>query len=149
VTETDEPAASLAALEVANDRLAKRMKWPVWRHMAGGLLLTLIVAAVALPVAAAWIVFFAAILLTVVIVRSDKKRHGMFVSGFQRGRTGWVIAATVALLLGALKVVSTQWAGNWSDPLLWLTLAVVFAGTTTLSLLWEQVYRADIRKSLR
>ena len=104
---SEDPRDALAALESTNDRLARRMRWPIWRHFAGGLLMTLVVAAVALPHDVAAMVFVTAMVLMLLIVRDDKKRHGMFVSGYQRGRTVWIVAAIIVLTLSALVIVLT------------------------------------------
>ncbi len=145
MSKTEDPRTALAALEATNDRLAQRMSWPLWRHVAGGLLMSLIVAGAGLPRDIAFIVFFVAMVLIVVIVRDDKKRHGMFVSGYQRGRTKWIVAIMIALTLAALIVIRTQVDGGAGSPWFWATLAILFCSITMLSLLWERVYRDDIR----
>ena len=122
------------------------MRWPIWRHFASGLLMTLMVAAVALPRDAAAVVFVTAMVLMLLIVRDDKKRHGMFVSGYQRGRTVWIVAAIIVLTLSALVIVVTQFEDPTNDPRFWVTLSIVFLGTSGLSWIWERVYRGDVRE---
>lgn len=146
MTEINDPRRTLAALEAIDERLARRMRWPLWRHMAAGLLMSLIVAAAGVPRNLAAAAFAAGLLLVLVIVRDDKKRHGMFVSGYQRGRTKWVVAAIILSTLSGIIVVRTQLSGGIADPLFWVVLAIVFSGTTMLSLLWERVYGDDIRR---
>ena len=146
MTEINDPRRALAALEATDERLAQRMRWPVWRHMAAGLLMSLIVAAAAVPRNLAAAAFAAGLVLVLVIARDDKKRHGMFVSGYQRGRTKWVVAAIIMLTLSAIIVARTQLGDGIADPLFWVVLAIVFSGTTMLSLLWERVYGDDIRR---
>jgi len=143
---SEDPRDALAALESTNDRLARRMRWPIWRHFAGGLLMTLLVAAVALPRDVAAVVFVTAMVLMLLIVRDDKRRHGMFVSGYQRGRTVWIIAAIIVLNLSALVIVLTQFEDPTDDPWFWATLSIVALGTSGLSWIWERVYRADVRE---
>ena len=122
------------------------MRWPIWRHFAGGLLMTLMVAAVALPRDVAAVVFVTAMVLMLLIVRDDKKRHGMFVSGYQRGRTVWIVAAIIVLILSALFIVLTQFEDPTDDPWFWVTLSIVALGTAGLSRIWERVYRGDVRE---
>ncbi len=148
-TQGEDVAASLEALEAANRRLAEHMRWPLWRHMAGGLLMSLILAAFALqPAPLGFVLFGLALLLSFAIVRDDKKRHGMFVSGYQRGRTGWVMAGILALFFGNVVLLLIEHDGSAGDPLLWLVLLVQLGGTTALGLLWERIYRADLRRGL-
>lgn len=145
----DDVAASLEALEAANTRLAERMRWPLWRHMAAGLMVSLLLAAITIqPSPLGFLLFGLALILTLAILRDDRRRHGMFVSGYQRGRTGWVMCVIVALFIGSVVVVETQIDGSPGAPLLWLVVIILFVGTTALSLVWERVYRADIRKKL-
>ena len=146
MNETNDPRRALAALEATDERLAQRMRWPLWRHMAAGLLMSLIVAASAMPRNLAAAAFAAGLVLVLVIVRDDKKRHGMFVSGYQRGRTKWVVAAIFLTTLSAIIVVRTRLGEGIADLLFWGVLAIVFSGTTMLSLLWERVYGDDIRR---
>lgn len=148
MSKINDSKAALAALDATNDRLANHMTWPMWRHMAGGMLMTVIIAAAALPPAFAAAAMITAMVLAIVIVRDDKKRYGMFVSGYQRGRTGWIVAAIIVLALTALIVLLTQVRSGAWDPVFWVTLAVMFAGTSVLSLVWERVYRKDIRERL-
>lgn len=143
---SEDPRDALAALESTNDRLARRMRWPIWRHFAGGLLMTLMVAAVALPRDVAAVVFVTAMVLMLLIVRDDKKRHGMFVSGYQRGRTVWIVAAIIVLNLSALVIVLTQFEDPTDDSWFWVTLSIVALGTSGLSWIWERVYRGDVRE---
>ena len=146
MNETNDPRRALDALEAIDERLAQRMRWPLWRHMAAGLLMSLIVAAAGVPRNLAAAAFAAALVLVLVIVRDDKKRHGMFVGGYQRGRTKWVVAAIILTTLSAVIVVRTQLSEGIADALFWVVLAIVFSGTTMLSLLWERVYGDDIRR---
>ncbi|QQN74383.1 hypothetical protein [Croceicoccus sp. YJ47] len=145
MSDVKDPRDALAVLNSTNDRLAKRMHWPLWRHLAGGLLLTLIVGSVALPRAISIVAFVVAMVMTILLVQDDKKRHGMFVSGYQRGRTVWIVGAIVALIVSALIVVM-RFDEPVANPWFWVTLSIVFLGTSGLSSIWERVYRKDVRE---
>ncbi|WP_338501433.1 hypothetical protein V6R86_01550 [Sphingomonas kaistensis] len=145
----NEAAAALRALDAANLRLAERMRWPLWRHASAGLLLALMLAAIALqPSPLGFALFGVAMLLTLAIARDDKKRHGMFVSGYQRGRTAWVMAAVLLLFIGCVVLVLSLPARSLDEIRLWLTMLALFVATTGLSLVWERVYRAEIQRKL-
>lgn len=146
MTNIKDAQTALIALEVTNGRLAERMRWPLWRHAAAGLLMTLIVGSVGLPRGLAMVILLVAIVLTIAIVRDDKKRYGMFVSGYQRGRTAWVTSAIIALNLSAVFFVRTLRDNAVVNAIFWLAMAIVFLGTLMLSIAWERVYRHDIRK---
>lgn len=146
MTSMKDARTALIALEITNGRLAERMRWPFWRHAAAGLLMTLVVGSVALPRGLAMGILLAAIVLTIAIVRDDKKRYGMFVSGYQRGRTAWVTGAIIALNLSAVIFLRTLLDDGVVDATFWITMAIVFLGTSMLSIAWERVYRKDIRE---
>lgn len=146
MTNIKDAQTALIALEITNGRLAERMRWPLWRHTAVGLLMTLIVGSVGLPRGLAMVILFVAIVVTIAIVRDDKKRYGMFVSGYQRGRAAWVTGAIIALNLSAVIFVRTFLDNAVVNAMFWLAMAIVFLGTSMLSIAWERVYRHDIRE---
>ena len=108
--------------------------------------MTLIVAAVALPKLVSIVVLAIAMILMALIVRDDKKRYGMFVSGYQRGKTAWIVGAIIVLILAALVTILTQFDDPVTEPGFWVTLSIVFLGTSGLSVIWERVYRMDVRE---
>lgn len=137
---------ALIALEITNGRLAERIRWPLWRHAAAGLLMTLIVGSMGLPRGLAIVILLVAIVLSIAIVRDDKKRYGMFVSGYQRGRAAWVTGAIIGLNLSALIFVRTFLDNAVLNAMFWLAMAIVFLGNSMLSIAWERVYRHDVRE---
>jgi len=70
----------------------------------------------------------------------------MFVSGYQRGRTIWVILANAAVFIAALVAMNSWVENGVSDPLFWVLTGTVFLVSTALSYIWEVVYRADLRR---
>ena len=146
MTNVKDAQTALIGLQITNERLSERMRWPLWRHAAAGLLMTLIVGSVGLPRGLATFILLMAIVLTITIVRDDKKRYGMFVSGYQRGRAAWVTGAIIALNLIAVIFVRTLLDDGVVNATFWITMAIVFLGTSMLSIAWERVYRKDIRE---
>lgn len=141
-----EAQSALDAVKDTDRLMAQRMTWPLWRHAIFGVMMALLLLALALPVGMQIPVIGLVLLLVVLVVRDDKKRHGMFVSGYQKGRTGWVLAAQAALLLAAL-VVTLIWLDEPLESLLfWAMAAMLLVVSTVLSVIWEKVYRADIEE---
>ena len=149
MTNVKDAQTALIGLQITNVRLSERMRWPLWRHAAAGLLMTLIVVSVGLPRGLATFILLMVIVLTIAIVRDDKKRYGMFVSGYQRGRAAWVTGAIIALNLSAVIFVRTLVDNAVVNAMFWLVVAIVFLGTSMLSIAWERVYRHDIREGGR
>lgn len=139
-----EAAAALAQVELTQARLARRAHWPLYRHAVFGLVEGMVVAAFAQPLAHAGALFVLAMTLLVVSVRGDRRRDGMFVSGWQPGATRplTIIIALFALAM-ALASVSVR-DGTVVEPLGYLLGVITFAVCTAASMRWERVYRANL-----
>lgn len=142
--DTTEALAALDAKQDAEQRLAAAADCPPWRHAIFAALMAAMVAAPVLP--SAWQMgVLAALLVTVpLIVRSDRRRTGMFVNGYRRGRT----MAVTLLILGANMVLYTTSLyravelGDHRTGLLLapIAFAIAYAGST----LWMRVFRREM-----
>ena len=97
---TEEARLALLAKGAAEQNLAKLALCPPWRHAAFAALLAGLVAAPAFPVPIRFgllAMVFVAILL---IVRSDRRRLGVFINGYRRGKTRRVTFPMLAVILG-------------------------------------------------
>ena len=142
----NEAQSALDAVKTMDRAMADRMTWPLWRHAIFGVMMALVLVAFALPPGAQLAAVGVLLVMVFLIVRDDKKRNGMFVSGYQKGRTGWVLALQFALLAGALAA-TTAWVDDpFSSPIFWTIAAILLAGSTAISLIWEKVYRQDLRQ---
>ena len=145
----NEAAAALADINRTQTRLAERARWSLPRHAMFGLVEGLVVAALAQPVVQAGAMITAAMVLLVICVVDDKRRHGMFVSGWQRGATlpTTIIVSMFVLAMAAASVAMRD--ENAFVPFGYLLGAVTFVICTLASLRWERVYRADLVKAHR
>lgn len=142
----NEAQSALDAVKNTDRLMAERMTWPLWRHAIFGAMMALILLAIVMPFGAQLPILALVLLLTFLVVRDDKKRHGMFVSGYQKGRTGWVLALQFALFIAAL-VATEMWIEQpLASPLFWAIAAALLIGSTMLSLLWEKIYQEDLRR---
>jgi hypothetical protein len=78
------------------------------------------------------------------IVRSDRRRLGVFINGYRRGRTRLVV---VPMLLGILVLYSLSIVAvfDWHMP--WVSLlcaAVTFPLCYFGSVLWQNVFRREL-----
>jgi drug/metabolite transporter (DMT)-like permease len=83
-----------------------------------------------------------AVVLAVIplIVRSDRKRTGMFINGYRRGKTRWVTFAMLAAVLG-LYALSVHAALENGDRLTSVLLGLLAAvGASLGSVLWQRVF---------
>lgn len=140
----NEAAAALADVGRTEERLAAKAHWPFHRHAMFGLMEGLIIAGIAQPLPIAGAMTAVAMALLVVCIMDDRRRHGMFVSGWQPGATRpltWALFAFLLMLVAASLVVRD---GDSAQPLGYLFGAIAFAVSTAASLCWEKIYRAEL-----
>lgn len=142
----DEAAAAIAQVDRTETKLGERARWPFHRHAMFGLAQGLVVSGLAQPTAQAGAMIVAAMALLTVCIGQDRRRDGMFVSGWQPGATRpLTILLTVFVLAMAVASARTR-DGGGVEPLAHLFGAIVFMVCTAASLLWEKIYRADLAK---
>jgi hypothetical protein len=78
------------------------------------------------------------------IVRSDRKRLGMFINGYRRGRTLYVTLPMLAINL-ALYAASFHVAREVGEAWPSLALAAIaFIVSLIGSILWQRVFRSEL-----
>ena len=132
--------SALEAKHYAEAQMAKAANCPPWRHAIFGLMMGGLVAtpAFALPVRIAILVALLAVIP--IIVLSDRKRMGMFINGYRRGKTRIVALGILAIELSlyAFAVVRGLDHNDHTTPLL---LGVVGAIIGVFgSMLWQRVF---------
>ena len=143
MTLMEEARAALDAKGAAERRLAAAADCPPWRHALFGLVMGALVAtpALALPLR---LVALALILFGIAgIVAWDRRRMGMFVNGYRRGKTLIVSFALLAIVL-TLYLFSAR-AGLAGDRLTPLLLGVVaFIISVVGSVTWQRVFVREL-----
>lgn len=139
-----EAMSALDAKRQAEAQIARAANCPPWRHAVFGLLMAGFVAspAFSFPVRTALIVvMLGAIPL---IIQSDRKRMGMFINGYRRGKTRLVTFPMLFIELGlyAIGVYRNIDGKDPTTPLLLGALALVvgIAG----SFLWQRVFVREL-----
>lgn len=142
----DQARIALAARETVQRQLAAAATYPQWRHAIFGMLLGGLVLMPALP-SAGRIAMFAALLCAMpLIMRSDRKRSGMFINGYRRGRTLYVTFAMLALEI-CLIMISMHRATEFGDPRMAFLLAPVAVAVGWIgSLIWQRVFIAEMER---
>ncbi len=140
----DQARAALAAKGTAEQELARLALCPPWRHAAfAGVVATLVVApAVSLPLRFGVLAaVFASIFL---IVRSDRRRLGVFINGYRRGRTRLVTFPMLGIILG-LYIGSLYCSEELGRPKLSIIFSVAaFAIGYLGSALWQKVFVREL-----
>lgn len=140
----NEAAALLAQVGRTETKLAARARWPVYRHAMFGLAEGMLVAGIAQPTAQAGAMMVVAMALLIVCVSEDRRRDGMFVSGWQPGATR-PLTILITLFVLAMAAASVMTRGeSGSEPLGYLFGVITFVVCTAASLRWETIYRVDL-----
>jgi hypothetical protein len=140
----EEARLALQAKGAAEQNLAKLAVCPPWRHAAFAGVMAMLVATPAFPLSVRFgllAMIFAAIAL---IVRSDRRRLGVFINGYRRGKTRLVTFPMLVVILG-LYFASFYFGDTRQQPAISLALAVVSFGIGYVgSMLWQRVFVREL-----
>jgi hypothetical protein len=143
MTLQDEARVALDAKGAAERQLAKAAECPPWRHALFGLVMAALVATPVLPLP----LRFGALVLILVgiglIVVADRRRMGMFVNGYRRGKTLGLTLALLAVNLGLYAMsVRAQIDGNTNMPLMFS--GVAFGVNVIGSIAWQRIFVREL-----
>lgn len=142
--ESIEALSALDAKRQAEAQVARAANCPPWRHAVFGLMMGGLVASPAFQIAIRFAIVIVLLCLIPLIIQSDRKRMGMFINGYRRGKTRVVTLSLLVVEL-ALYCVSV-WRGLGADdhttPLLLgvLGLIIGLAG----SVAWQGVFAREL-----
>ena len=141
----DEAATALDRVGRTEKKLAEHSHWPFHRHAMYGLGQGLLIAAIAQPVETGGSMIAVAVALFGLCLWDDRRRHGMFVSGWQPGATRplTIMLTLFVTLMAAASLVVRD--GESAQPLGYLAGLVTFVICTAASLLWQKIYRRQLQ----
>lgn len=144
MTITEEASDALEAKKSAELQLADAATCPPWRHAAFGALMGAIVTTPGLPLPWRFVVLFGVIASAGLIARSDRKRLGVFINGYRRGKTRLVIFPLLAIW-AVIYWFSVDRGLLHRDHLtpLWLGLVAFVVGTLG-SVIWQRVFVREL-----
>ena len=135
-----EALSALDAKRQAEAQIAKAANCPPWRHAVFGLMLGGLIASFAFEFAIRTTILVIVLACIPIIVHSDRKRMGMFINGYRRGKTRVVIVGLLALWL-PLYGLSVYYGLDRHDHQIPLLLGLVgFVVATAGSVLWQRVF---------
>lgn len=142
--ERTEALSALDAKRQAEAQMARAANCPPWRHAIFGLLMGGLVAAPAIPLPARFAVLVMLLVAIPIIIQSDRKRMGMFINGYRRGKTRIVAFAILAveLSLYGLSVYFGDSLHDRATPIL-LGLAGIVLGIAG-SVWWQRVFVSEM-----
>ena len=139
-----EAAEALAAMRASQARLAQAADCPPERHLAFAALMGGIIATPALPFPYALLAEGVLLLGVGLVIRWDRRRTGMFISGYRAGRTRpltfLLVAAVAALYMAGVWLVRDR--GIWWGPL--VTGAVAAGLGYYASVVWQRIFRREM-----
>jgi len=142
-----EAREALGAMQGATTKFGETFDCPPWRHAVFGAVMASLVFSVSLPQPWQVAVYVLTMASLVIIVRSDRRRNGVFVNGWRRGRT---LPFTILVMLFMLGMVALSVSGRHAPfpPLRAMIAALAaFACGTAMSVVWQRIYRAELSKS--
>lgn len=138
--ESSEALSALDAKRQAQMQMARAATCPPWRHALFGLMMGGLIASPAFDIKARFAILILLLALVPMIIHSDRKRMGMFINGYRRGKT---LLVTLPLLLIELSLYFVSLVRGLehhdrTTPLLlgMLGVAIGIAG----SYLWQRVF---------
>ena len=138
--ETAEALSALDAKRRAEAQIARAATCPPWRHALFGLMMGALVASPAFEMTIRFAILIALLCLIPVIIHSDRKRMGMFINGYRRGKTRVVALGILAVEL-SLYFVSVVRALDPQDPVAPLLLGALGVVIGIFgSMMWQRVF---------
>lgn len=140
-----EAADALDAMQASRVKLAAAAECPPERHAAFAAMYGILTASQALPTG--WVLGVEAVIVlsVIAVVAWDRRRTGMFINGYRRGRTRKVTMAMLAVFLPlyTLGAFLKHFRGvDWAPVACGI---VVTIAAYSLSRLWQRVFTAEMR----
>ena len=144
--DSNEAAAALAGVSGAQHRLADQIgDCPPWRHAAFGFVMALLVGGASLPPLLQSTTVVVGMALVALIVRYDRRRYGVFINGYRRGRT---LPLTLLVLAGVLLLMFAGIHAREAGLSAWTKAgiaALTFAYAVAGSVVWQRTFLAELR----
>ena len=140
MTIVDQARLALESKSAAERDLSRLALCPPWRHAAFAATEAALVATPALVLPLRFVVLALVGIAVWMIVRSDRRRLGVFINGYRRGRTRLVTFPMLAIFLG-LYLSSVHFGLTRQLPAICVVLAgVAFVVGYVGSMLWQRVF---------
>lgn len=143
-TIVEEARIALAAKGEADHQIAGLAACPPWRHAAFAGLLAGLVGTPAVPLELRFVVLGLIVLGGVLIYLADRRRLGVFINGYRRGKTRLVVVPLMAVWL-VLYSASYYFETKFDAP--WVSIglaAVAFMVGYVGSVIWQRTFRREL-----
>jgi hypothetical protein len=135
---------ALVAKGAAEQDLARLAACPPWRHAVFAAMMAALVATPAVPLPLRFVLLALIFVAIALVVQSDRRRLGVFVNGYRRGKTRLVTFPLLAMIL-ILYAASCYFALDRHQSAVSLALAaasfvVGYIGST----IWQRVFVREL-----
>ncbi|MBD3730533.1 MAG: hypothetical protein IE933_12590 [Sphingomonadales bacterium] len=138
-------AEALASVRASHARLAARSTvCPPWRHAAFGAIFALLVGSIAISSQVQFMAMPVIVAGIIGLLRYDRKRYGMFINGYRRGKTLPVTLAYVGAMMVMVVAAMHMRTHDFTDASKAGLAAIAFAMAIAFSLVWHRVYLAEL-----
>jgi hypothetical protein len=136
----EEARLALLAKGAAEQNLAKLAHCPPWRHAAFAALMAGLVSAPAFSIRIRFGLLAIVLAAIAMIVRSDRRRLGVFINGYRRGKTRRVMFPMLAVILG-FYMASLYCGDVLHQPAICFAMAAAaFCVGYVGSVIWQRVF---------
>ena len=141
----DEARAALNGMDDVTRKYATEgPEYPAWRYAAFGLMMALIVLSQGFGSALKAALFVTAMAMLVWMLRDDRRRYGVFVNGYRKGRTLPMTIALVGFVLLAMGAEIYAYANDWAVAAKLAIAGAVFVVATMASVWWTRIYQREL-----
>lgn len=135
---------ALMAKGAAEQDLARLATCPPWRHAVFAGMMAALVATPAVPLVLRFVLLALIFVAIALVVQSDRRRLGVFVNGYRRGKTRLVAFPMLAVIL-MLYAASCYAALDRGLPAISLALAAAsFVIGYIGSMIWQRVFVREL-----
>ncbi|MBX3480767.1 MAG: hypothetical protein KF842_10215 [Caulobacter sp.] len=143
---TQEAREALEAMQATRSQLANLGSCPPWRHAAFGGVMALLNFSLCFGQPIQVALFVLSMAGVALIAAWDRRRYGVFVNGYRRGRTRMF---TFGLLAVMLLLLALQVWLRGRGVSIWIGLSVsaaTFVIATVASVFWNRIFRAEMEQ---
>jgi hypothetical protein len=143
-TAAEEARLALMAKGTAEQNLARLSLCPPWRHAAFAAVMAATVATPACQMPLRFVPLVLILLAVALIVRSDRRRLGVFINGYRRGKTRLVTFPMLAVIL-VFYAASSYFGDMRHQPAISMALAIAAFGIGYGgSVIWQRVFVREL-----
>lgn len=141
-----DPAEALASVRASQARLARVTPCPPWRHVAFAAIFALLIGSIVISLKAQFIAMPLVIAAVLFLVQNDRKRYGMFINGYRRGRTLPVTLTFLGVMLVMVLAAVHLRENGFGDVSKIALTALAFALAAGFSVAWQRVYIDELTR---